>query len=158
MSNNNPDNLITALQQGNDVMDQLVKGANTIQIAMANTLIGSQHSLMNAASKLANLEELIIKKLVDEAEVDIQTLTDVESKLNYLKSIHSLVYSSVDMQRKIVQGKQLLTGLPTMTDEERGFLQLMRSLKSDAQKQNLMSLVKQAANAEGPDGSGFTEG
>ena len=52
----------------------------------------------------------------------------------------------VDLQRKIVQGKDIFSDYPTLSDEEKGFIKILNSIKSPEDRKRFLKLVKDTAS------------
>jgi hypothetical protein len=139
---NKENSLLVAVQSGIMSAQNIEEAQRYIQIAFASNLIKGVQKLSETINLVDDLQSKIVNKLVNKLEEDIEVL-DTDKLLEYASKINSMIVQSVETQRKVAQGKELLSSYPTLSDEEKEVVKMMKALETENDKVLFLKTLKQ---------------
>lgn len=111
-----------------------------LQNAMASSLISGLRTLDNTVVRLIGVSERLFDQLNTRMEVDVQNM-QMNEVLRWIQTIQNNQIQILDLYRKVVQGRELFPS-DTFSDEEKLVLQLMKSFRSQEDKQKFLDICK----------------
>lgn len=112
-----------------------------MQISISTKLLAQlkqQESLMSNVSSM-------LQRLYDRLDMIISTdleMMNVETVMDLIEKLTRLSNNYLELQRRIVQGKELFSS-DTLSDDEKRVIKLMNSFSSQEDKKKFMSVVKE---------------
>lgn len=139
------ESLKNAFMQGLISQEQVAEANRLIQVIFANHVISGVSLLVDSVEPTLELNSLLIenykRKLQEDIEADIMSREDIQ---NAIKFNNDQLVKSLDLIRKFVQGKELLQNYPTLSDEERSIVEMLKSFKSKEEKDAFVGALKNA--------------
>lgn len=133
--------VITSIIDGQANQEEMQKASRFIQINLASQLLSGTKQLIESLNPLYDLQQKVIDKLVEKITTEIDEMS-VEDLTALVDTIQKRALATMELQRKIAQGRDLLSCLPALSDEEKGFLAIIKTLKNDDEKRAFVEALK----------------
>lgn len=135
--------LAEALASGVQTSEQAIHINRLVKTVLSLDLVQNQRSLIGSIQPVLELQARVKEKIIAMLDAEIDGM-DLETAWKYFEKMTSLTMSILDLQRKIVQGKELFNPADNLASEERSMLQLLQSFKTPEEKQMFLKLLKEA--------------
>jgi len=135
--------LVSTIMDGTITEDSLGTALKAMQINMAAALVVNQNKAVAMVEGMHSHYQKLQKRFDELIINEISTMTDAESVFEWIEKIHNMQLRTLEVQRKIVQGKELFN-TTVLTPEEKLVSQLFSSLTTKAKKEEFLSLVKKS--------------
>lgn len=148
-----------AIVHGVANQEQVAQLSRIVSVAIVSDLVEGTKTIKSTISPLIDLQRTIFSKLQERIEVDIDTM-ELKDILELLKFLHNSQVSVLELERKIAQGKNLFESVPTITEEERNVLRMLKSFQTEEERMIFyetlksalgLNKVKQDKNSEAPE-------
>lgn len=140
--------LVKAIENGVASAEQIAEMSRLLQISLVSDMLTGQKQLMGTVSPFIALQEKAQAKLMQVLEVDVESM-DRDDLMKLIEFTQKNSLNVLEMQRKLVQGKELLSAYPQLTAEERAVITLMKQFKTPEEKKLFMDALKSAATTSG---------
>lgn len=133
--------LLVAVKEGVLNAQNIEEAQRYLQINLAANLIGGVHLLSGMVNQISDLHKKLVEKLIDKYEVDLESM-ESEELLEALEVTQKMIINSVEVQRKVAQGKALLAEYPALSEEEKEVVKLLKNLETPADKKLFLDTLK----------------
>jgi hypothetical protein len=113
--------------------------ADTLGISILNDIT----AFSDQCNQLFVALPFLVKRAVENIEIDAQSLT-TEEALAYAEKLLDIQRKSIDIKRKIQQGKPLFSDA-VLSNEEQFVIDLMNSLRTTEEKAEFMQILRETA-------------
>lgn len=146
------DALVRAMQTGLATVDQIQEASRLVSISLAGQLLMGTGALMETVKPIAALHNKLVARYQEVLEQDMEIMTreDLENAIGVLSK--NLI-NSLEVQRKIVQGKEILSNYPALTEEEKSMVKMMQSFKTADEKKIFIETLRSAISTNNAAGS-----
>ncbi len=148
--------LVQAVEQGIMTAQNIEAAQRYLQITLASRLISGIDALDTNISKMKEMQEKIISRLQDKIE-EIDLVEDVDTLITWATKVNNMMINSVEVQRKVAQGKELLSSYPTLSDEEKEVVKMMKALDTDDKKRLFLKTLKDVLTKSQEQAADFEE-
>lgn len=143
--------LVAVVMQGLSTSEQVGILNKTIQTSLAHELCVGQSLLIERLNSFNEFFDSIQKKLLVLLQSEEENM-DLDTAMKLMEKLFNMRMSLLDLQRKIVQGKDLFPA-DIYSEEERAFVSILKSFNTLEEKRAFIEQVKgwyagQAANKE----------
>nr|DAH52355.1 MAG TPA: hypothetical protein [Caudoviricetes sp.] len=132
-----------AILHGVANQEQVAQLSRIVSVAIVSDLVEGTKTLKSTISPLIDLQRTIFSKLQERIEVDIDTM-ELKDILELSKFLHNSQMSVLELERKIAQGKNLFESVPTITEEERNVLRMLKSFQTEEERMIFYETLKSA--------------
>lgn len=134
--------LAQLIASGQATASDLGTACKSLQVGMAVTLINGLQRVNSGISVAASLQDKLITKFneVLEANISQGVLDDPDELLSYIERLNNIQCRTLDLQRKIAQGKELIPET-NLSDDEKMIVKLFKSFKSKDEKEKFIKVV-----------------
>lgn len=132
-----------AILHGVANQEQVAQLSRIVSVAIVSDLVEGTKTIKSTISPLVDLQRTIFSKLQERIEVDIDTM-ELKDILELLKFLHNSQMSVLELERKIAQGKNLFESVPTITEEERNVLRMLKSFQTEEERMIFYETLKSA--------------
>ena len=133
--------LLVAVKEGVLNAQNIEEAQRYLQINLAANLIGGVHLLSGTVNQISDLHKKLVEKLIEKYEVDLESM-ESEELLEALEVTQKMIINSVEVQRKVAQGKALLAEYPALSEEEKEVVKLLKNLETPADKKLFLDTLK----------------
>lgn len=137
--------LLSAVKSGVMNAQNLEEAQRYIQIGLASNLVGGLDLLAKNVKAVSDIQQKLTNKLIEKLEVDIESM-EKDEIIEYLESINKIVINSLEVQRKVAQGKSLLSEYPSLNEEEKNVVKLLKNLETPEDKKLFLDTLKSVLN------------
>lgn len=137
--------LLLAVKSGMMNAQNLEEAQRYIQIGLASNLAGGLDLLAKNVKAVLDIQQKLTNKLIEKLEVDIESM-EKDEIIEYLESINKIVINSLEVQRKVAQGKSLLSEYPSLNEEEKNVVKLLKNLETPEDKKLFLDTLKSVLN------------
>lgn len=137
--------LLSAVKSGVMNAQNLEEAQRYIQIGLASNLVGGLDLLAKNVKAVSDIQQKLTNKLIEKLEVDIESM-EKDEIIESLESINKIVINSLEVQRKVVQGKSLLSEYPSLNEEEKNVVKLLKNLETPEDKKLFLDTLKSVLN------------
>lgn len=148
--------LVQAVEQGVMNAQNIEAAQRYLQINLASKLISGINALDSNISKMKEMQEKVINRLKDKMD-EIDIVDDVDLLLTWTSKLNGMIINSVEVQRKVAQGKELLSSYPTLSDEEKEVVKMMKALDTDDKKRLFLKTLKDVLTRSQEQAADFEE-
>ena len=133
--------LIEVVSAGVATEEQIGTLCRTLQINLSTNLITAMSQSLQGINKLASIRDRVLDRVLELTDdpLYIQNLS-VNEGLSLIEFIQSSEVKLLDLQRKIVQGKELFPEM-VMSEDEKKVIKLLNSFKTPKEKLDFINLV-----------------
>ena len=138
------DELVKRLNAG--VLEESERGTllKMLQISLASSLIGNTHKVDENVVQMNSLLEKVNRRYVELVYSSLESY-NLEELTDILNSLVDRQLKVADLQRKVLQGKELISG-EVLSDDERKILKVMSSFTSKEEKRAFLNAVQEHLN------------
>lgn len=137
--------LLLAVKSGVMNAQNLEEAQRYIQIGLASNLVGGLDLLAKNVKAVSDIQQKLTNKLIEKLEVDIESM-EKDEIIESLESINKIVINSLEVQRKVAQGKSLLSEYPSLNEEEKNVVKLLKNLETPEDKKLFLDTLKNVLN------------
>lgn len=137
--------LLLAVKSGVMNSQNLEEAQRYIQIGLASNLVGGLDLLAKNVKAVSDIQQKLTNKLIEKLEVDIESM-EKDEIIESLESINKIVINSLEVQRKVAQGKSLLSEYPSLNEEEKNVVKLLKNLETPEDKKLFLDTLKNVLN------------
>jgi F0F1-type ATP synthase epsilon subunit len=137
--------LLSAVKSGVMNAQNLEEAQRYIQIGLASNLVGGLDLLAKNVKAVSDIQQKLTNKLIEKLEVDIESM-EKDEIIESLESINKIVINSLEVQRKVAQGKSLLSEYPSLNEEEKNVVKLLKNLETPEDKKLFLDTLKSVLN------------
>lgn len=137
--------LLSAVKSGVMNSQNLEEAQRYIQIGLASNLVGGLDLLAKNVKAVSDIQQKLTNKLIEKLEVDIESM-EKDEIIESLESINKIVINSLEVQRKVAQGKSLLSEYPSLNEEEKNVVKLLKNLETPEDKKLFLDTLKNVLN------------
>lgn len=137
--------LLSAVKSGVMNAQNLEEAQRYIQIGLASNLVGGLDLLAKNVKAVSDIQQKLTNKLIEKLEVDIESM-EKDKIIESLESINKIVINSLEVQRKVAQGKSLLSEYPSLNEEEKNVVKLLKNLETPEDKKLFLDTLKSVLN------------
>lgn len=137
--------LLSAVKSGVMNAQNLEEAQRYIQIGLASNLVGGLNLLAKNVKAVSDIQQKLTNKLIEKLEVDIESM-EKDEIIESLESINKIVINSLEVQRKVAQGKSLLSEYPSLNEEEKNVVKLLKNLETPEDKKLFLDTLKSVLN------------
>lgn len=137
--------LLSAVKSGVMNAQNLEEAQRYIQIGLASNLVGGLDLLAKNVKAVSDIQQKLTNKLIEKLEVDIESM-EKDEIIESLESINKIVINSLEVQRKVAQGKSLLSEYPSLNEEEKNVVKLLKNLEAPEDKKLFLDTLKSVLN------------
>lgn len=137
--------LLSAVKSGVMNAQNLEEAQRYIQIGLASNLVGGLDLLAKNVKAVSDIQQKLTNKLIEKLEVDIESM-EKDEIIESLESINKIVINSLEVQRKVAQGKSLLSEYPSLNEEEKNVVKLLKNLETPEDKKLFLDTLKNVLN------------
>lgn len=137
--------LLSAVKSGVMNAQNLEEVQRYIQIGLASNLVGGLDLLAKNVKAVSDIQQKLTNKLIEKLEVDIESM-EKDEIIESLESINKIVINSLEVQRKVAQGKSLLSEYPSLNEEEKNVVKLLKNLETPEDKKLFLDTLKSVLN------------
>lgn len=137
--------LFSAVKSGVMNAQNLEEAQRYIQIGLASNLVGGLDLLAKNVKAVSDIQQKLTNKLIEKLEVDIESM-EKDEIIESLESINKIVINSLEVQRKVAQGKSLLSEYPSLNEEEKNVVKLLKNLETPEDKKLFLDTLKSVLN------------
>lgn len=134
--------MVASILDGTVTEETLGLALKSLQINMAASLVMGQGKASEVANRLQKQTEKLLDRFDTLFDAEISKITEAEVALDMIERVHRIQLNTLEVQRKIVQGKDLFT-TNIMSAEEKMINQLLNSFTSREDKLKFMDIVKE---------------
>lgn len=138
--------LAQALTSGTASVDDIDKVQALVRTVLVTDLLAGTRAISTAISPYYKMWQKFNDKLPEAFETALEMATDFYDIIKLMSELEHRMINIVDLQRKIVQGKDIFSDYPTLSDEEKGFIKVLNSIKSPEDRKRFLKLVKDTAS------------
>lgn len=137
--------LLSAVKSGVMNAQNLEEAQRYIQIGLASNLVGGLDLLAKNVKAVSDIQQKLTNKMIEKLEVDIESM-EKDEIIESLESINKIVINSLEVQRKVAQGKSLLSEYPSLNEEEKNVVKLLKNLETPEDKKLFLDTLKSVLN------------
>lgn len=137
--------LFLAVKSGVMNSQNLEEAQRYIQIGLASNLVSGIDLLAKNVKAVSDVQQKLVNKLIEKLEVNIESM-EQEDLLEALDSINKIIINSLEVQRKVAQGKSLLSEYPSLNEEEKNVVKLLKNLETPEDKRLFLDTLKSVLN------------
>lgn len=137
--------LFLAVKSGVMNSQNLEEAQRYIQIGLASNLVSGIDLLAKNVKSISDVQQKLVNKLIEKLEVNIESM-EQEDLLEALDSINKIIINSLEVQRKVAQGKSLLSEYPSLNEEEKNVVKLLKNLETPEDKRLFLDTLKNVLN------------
>lgn len=137
--------LLSAVKSGVMNAQNLEEAQRYIQIGLASNLVGGLDLLAKNVKAVSDIQQKLTNKLIEKLEVDIESM-EKDEIIESLGLINKIVINSLEVQRKVAQGKSLLSEYPSLNEEEKNVVKLLKNLETPEDKKLFLDTLKSVLN------------
>ena len=137
--------LFLAVKSGVMNSQNLEEVQRYIQIGLASNLVSGIDLLAKNVKVVSDVQQKLVNKLIEKLEVNIESM-EQEDLLEALDSINKIIINSLEVQRKVAQGKSLLSEYPSLNEEEKNVVKLLKNLETPEDKRLFLDTLKNVLN------------
>lgn len=137
--------LFLAVKSGVMNSQNLEEAQRYIQIGLASNLVSGIDLLAKNVKAVSDVQQKLVNKLIEKLEVNIESM-EQEDLLEALDSINKIIINSLEVQRKVAQGKSLLSEYPSLNEEEKNVVKLLKNLETPEDKRLFLDTLKNVLN------------
>ena len=116
-----------------------------IQIGLASNLVSGIDLLAKNVKSISDVQQKLVNKLIEKLEVNIESM-EQEDLIESLDAINKMIINSLEVQRKVAQGKSLLSEYPSLNEEEKNVVKLLKNLETPEDKRLFLDTLKNVLN------------
>ena len=133
--------LTKVVELGIQSQEQAIALNRLVQTVLAVDLVKGSRSLISSIDPLMEMYQKVFSKFQENLYEEVESMGP-EDCLKYLDALHSAALRIVDLQRKIVQGKELFSTADLLTEEEKSMVRLVQSLETKEDKEMFITTLK----------------
>lgn len=133
--------LTNAVEAGIQTQEQAVSLNRLVRSVLAIDLLKGARELSSTIDPLMRMYERAKARFEEVFEEEVDSYGTKEA-LELMDAFSSVIMRIVDLQRKIVQGKELFSSQDLMTEEERAVSRLMQSIQTPEEKKVFIETMK----------------
>lgn len=133
--------LTNAVEAGIQTQEQAVSLNRLVRSVLAIDLLKGSRELSSTIDPLMRMYERAKARFEEVFEEEVDSYGTKEA-LELMDAFSSVIMRIVDLQRKIVQGKELFSSQDLMTEEERAVSRLMQSIQTPEEKKVFIETMK----------------
>lgn len=137
--------LFLAVKSGVMNSQNLEEVQRYVQIGLASNLVSGIDFLAKNVKAVSDVQQKLVNKLIEKLEVNIESM-EQEDLLEALDSINKIIINSLEVQRKVAQGKSLLSEYPSLNEEEKNVVKLLKNLETPEDKRLFLDTLKNVLN------------
>ena len=137
--------LFLAVKSGVMNSQNLEEAQRYIQIGLASNLVSGIDLLAKNVKSISDVQQKLVKKLIEKLEVNIESM-EQEDLIESLDAINKMIINSLEVQRKVAQGKSLLSEYPSLNEEEKNVVKLLKNLETPEDKRLFLDTLKNVLN------------
>jgi len=141
MDNNQVTNMVVKVLEGQSTTEQVGIFNRLLNTALAQDLVQGQQALIRTLSGFEEVSQKLQNAIDQKLQVEVETM-ELKELFEYYEKIQSYALRVLDLQRKIVQGKDLFPS-DILSEEEKAFLSILKSFRTDAEKTDFVNKIKQ---------------
>lgn len=138
--------LARQIELGQASIEEKGVALKALQASMAVSLYGGLNRALESTMKSTACLDELVNKFKDKLEYEIEGMSPKDI-LEMIDRVQSSQLRILDLQRKIVQGKELIPQ-PSLSEEESHVIKLMNSFTSVESKKKFLSVVKDFLDKE----------
>lgn len=139
-------NLVDVVTDGVATQEELGLMMKKLQISISTKII----SEMQRQAPFIDGAYSLLTRLYDRLETIVTTdleIMDINTVLDCIDKITKVVNNYIELQRRIVQGKDLFSQ-DLFSDKEKSMMKLLNSFKSQEEKRKFLELVEEKFNED----------
>jgi hypothetical protein len=133
--------LVQLILDGEAQASDIQAASRVLQLKLASDLVATQQKLTGWVESLSSFNDRLMGRFTDQFNVEIESMT-LEQCTDLIQFVTGRQIAILEVQRKIAQGKNLLESTPTMTEEERTYMQMIKTF-SPKEKKVFYSLLQE---------------
>lgn len=134
--------MVSSIMDGNATVEELGVAVKALQTKMSVALISGVDSVLKSLQDSTQVLDFVVSKFNEKIKVDVETdLLETKELLEIIERVQNQQLKVLDLQRKIVQGKELIPQ-PSLSDEEKQVITLLNSFSSQEDKIKFLNVVK----------------
>lgn len=133
--------VVRSIMDGSISEETLGTALKSLQIQMAATLISSQGKAIALVDGVSIYADKLKAKFDEVFAGEIDRMTGADELMGWLERINNMQLKTLEVQRKIIQGKELFS-TTVMSAEEKMLSRLLASFSSKEEKSKFMEIVK----------------
>lgn len=137
--------LFLAVKSGVMNSQNLEEAQRYIQIGLASNLVSGIDLLAKNVKSISDVQQKLVNKLIEKLEVNIESM-EQEDLIESLDAINKMIINSLEVQRKVAQGKSLLSEYPSLNEEEKNVVKLLKNLETPEDKRLFLGTLKNVLN------------
>lgn len=137
--------LFLAVKSGVMNSQNLEEVQRYIQIGLASNLVSGIDLLAKNVKSISDVQQKLVNKLIEKLEVNIESM-EQEDLIESLDAINKMIINSLEVQRKVAQGKSLLSEYPSLNEEEKNVVKLLKNLETPEDKRLFLDTLKNVLN------------
>lgn len=137
--------LFLAVKSGVMNSQNLEEAQRYIQIGLASNLVSGIDLLAKNVKSISDVQQKLVNKLIEKLEVNIESM-EQEDLIESLDAINKMIINSLEVQRKVAQGKSLLSEYPSLNEEEKNVVKLLKNLETPEDKRLFLDTLKNVLN------------
>lgn len=137
--------LFLAVKSGVMNSQNLEEAQRYIQIGLASNLVSGIDLLAKNVKSISAVQQKLVNKLIEKLEVNIESM-EQEDLIESLDAINKMIINSLEVQRKVAQGKSLLSEYPSLNEEEKNVVKLLKNLETPEDKRLFLDTLKNVLN------------
>lgn len=134
--------MVSSIMDGNATVEELGVAVKALQTKMSVALISGVDSVLKSLQESTKVLDSAVSKFNEKIKIDVETdLLETKDLLEIIERMQNQQLKVLDLQRKIVQGKELIPQ-PSLSDEEKQVITLLKSFSSQEDKVKFLNVVK----------------
>lgn len=134
--------MVSSIMDGNATVEELGVAVKALQTKMSVALISGVDSVLKSLQESTKVLDSVVSKFNEKIKIDVETdLLETKDLLEIIERMQNQQLKVLDLQRKIVQGKELIPQ-PSLSDEEKQVITLLKSFSSQEDKVKFLNVVK----------------
>lgn len=134
--------MVSSIMDGNATVEELGVAVKALQTKMSVALISGVDSVLKSLNESTKVLDTAVSKFNEKIKIDVETdLLETKELLEIIERMQNQQLKVLDLQRKIVQGKELIPQ-PSLSDEEKQVITLLKSFSSQEDKVKFLNVVK----------------
>lgn len=142
--NSKVEELAGLILTGQSTVSELGTACKSMQTGMAVSMLAGLNEITKAISKSTHLLDIVNSKIQTKIAAELEAdLIETDDLISISERLVRTQISLIDLQRKIVQGKELIPET-TLSDEEKVVVRLFKSFKTREEKEKFIGIVNAA--------------